>query len=82
MSRYYFHLRNDLDADDDEGQELPDLTAAHAKAVEYARQMAAASVVEEGKINLAHSIEVHDESGAIALAVSFGDALTILNQPG
>ena len=82
MPHYYFHLRNDLDVNDDEGLELPDATAAQAKALGYARDMAAVSIVETGKVDLSHIIEVQDESGAIIATVTFGDALTILNAPG
>lgn len=82
MPRYYFHLRNDLDVRDEEGQERPDALAARAKALQYAREMAAVSVVEQGKVDLSHFIEVQDGSCAVIASVTFGDALTILNAPG
>ena len=77
MSRYYFHLRNDISVDDEEGEELPSLDAAHAQAVAYARDMTAASVLEHSRINLHHRIEVADEAGAIVLKVEFGDVVAI-----
>jgi hypothetical protein len=77
VPRYFFHLRNDLDVPDLEGQELPDLDAAHAQAVAYAVDMAAASVLEHRKVNLHHRIEVEDEAGQVLEAVKFGDAVAI-----
>jgi hypothetical protein len=77
MPRYFFHLRNDLDVPDPEGKELPDLDAARAQALAFAVDMAAASVLEHRKLNLQHRIDVEDETGAILLTVTFGDAITL-----
>ena len=41
MPRFYFHLRNDLSVDDEEGVELPDLAAARDHAIYNARSIAA-----------------------------------------
>jgi hypothetical protein len=75
MPRYFFHLRNDMDVPDPEGQELADLDAARAQAVAYAIDMAAASVLEHRKVNLQHRIEVEDEAGQVLETVKFGDAV-------
>lgn len=77
MPRYFFHLYNDLVVRDEEGEELPDLAAAHARAVQYARDMTATGVVEHGTINLRHRIEVTGEQGDTLLKVEFGDAFTL-----
>lgn len=77
MPRFFFHLRNDLSADDEEGLELPDLEAARARAAEFALDMSAASVLEQRKINLHHRIEVADENGDHVLTVEFGDVVTV-----
>jgi hypothetical protein len=77
MPRFYFHLRNDMDVDDEEGMELPDLKAAHVRAEQYALDMSAASVLEHKKINLHHRIEVVNEQSEHVLTVEFGDVLTI-----
>ena len=77
MPRFYFNLRNDLSVDDEEGMELPDVEAARALAAKYVLDMAAASVLEQGKINLSHRIEVTDERGDNIAAVEFGDVVTI-----
>ena len=77
MPRYYFHLRNDLSLDDEEGEEYPTLEAARERAVQYALDMSAASVVEERKLNLHHRIEVADSDGRIVFAVKFGDVVKV-----
>jgi hypothetical protein len=77
VPRYFFHLRNDLDVPDLEGQELPDLGSARAQAVAYAVDMAAASVLEHRKVNLRHRIDVEDEAGQVLDTVNFGDVIAI-----
>ena len=77
MARYFFHLRNDLDVPDREGQELPDLDAARAQAVVFAVDMAAASVLEHRKVNLHHRIDIEDGAGQVLHTVEFGDVVAI-----
>lgn len=77
MPRFYFHLRNDLSVDDEEGIELPDIEAARERAIEFAVDMSAASVLEHRKLNLHHKIEVADQNGDIVQIVEFGDVLTV-----
>jgi hypothetical protein len=77
MPRFFFHLRNDLTVDDSEGKELPDSKAAHAQAERYATEMAAFSLVEHGRINLQHRIEVTNEAGQNVAIVKFGDVVGI-----
>jgi hypothetical protein len=77
MPRYFFHLRNDLSVDDEEGQELPGLEAARTRAEKYALDMSAASILEHRKVNLHHRIEVGDDTGQIVLTVEFGDVVTV-----
>ena len=77
MPRFYFHLRNDMNVDDPEGKELPDLDEAIRCARVYAIDMAAASIVEHHKLNGTHRIEVADQSGEIVCAVRFGDVVKI-----
>jgi hypothetical protein len=59
MPRYYFHVHDDLDFEDEEGLDLPDVTAARAKAVEGARDLMCATL-RDGHLNLDHSIAVAD----------------------
>jgi hypothetical protein len=77
VPRYYFHLRDDMSVDDEEGQELADLDAARRTAAKYALDMSAASILEHAKINLNHRIEVADGGGEIVLTVEFGDVVTV-----
>jgi hypothetical protein len=77
VPRFYFHLRNDLSVDDEEGIELPDIEAARERAIEFAVDMSAASVLEHRKLNLHHKIEVADQNGDIVEIVEFGDVLTV-----
>ena len=76
MPRFYFHLRNDVIAEDKEGQDLPDLASARQAAITAARQLAAESV-REGRLHLDHYIEIENEYGAIVARVTFREALTI-----
>jgi hypothetical protein len=77
MARFFFNLRDDMSVDDEEGVELPDVEAARARAEAYALDMSAASVLEQGRIDLHHRIEVTDEAGRNVLTVEFGDVVTV-----
>ena len=77
MPRFFFDLHNDISIQDPEGQELPDVRSAMARAVKEARQMIIASVTDHGKIDLLHSIRVRDQSGTIVGQVEFGDAVSV-----
>jgi hypothetical protein len=77
MPRYFFHLRNDIEADDDEGEEWPDAATARTRAIRYAQEMAALSVVSHGRIRMHHHVDVADESGGVLFSVTFGDAVKI-----
>ena len=76
MPRFYFHLRNDLDAEDEEGRELSDIEAARAAAVDDARNMAAESV-RTGHLTLSHFVEVAGEDGELRFRVTFGEAVEV-----
>lgn len=76
MPRFYFHLRNDLVVDDDEGMELPNLAAARDHAVFNARSIAAENV-HKGRLNLSHRIEIAADSGQILSTVTFADAVQV-----
>ena len=76
MPRYFFHLFNGEVSRDDEGKELSDQSAAHEKALSYARDMAAVTV-RDGYLNLTHRIEVTDQDGDLVVNMPFGDAVRI-----
>jgi hypothetical protein len=79
MPRFYFHVHNDYDAEDQEGMELPDLTAARTFAVESARDLVCESV-SKGHLNLDHRIDIADEDGTVLQSVTFREAFTITGQ--
>jgi hypothetical protein len=81
MPRFYFHLRNDMSVNDEEGLELPSIEGARLRAEKYALDMSAASVLEHRKINLHHRIEVANARGQIVLTVEFGDVVRIESNP-
>ncbi|HYJ30590.1 MAG TPA: hypothetical protein VEW25_09650 [Allosphingosinicella sp.] len=76
MPRYFFHLRNDVSTDDEEGLEVPDLVGARDYAIFNARAIAAENV-HKGHLDLSHRIEIGDETGAIVDTVTFRDAVSV-----
>jgi len=74
---YYCDLHNDLDVDDLEGKELPDLNAAIAHALCEALHMIQASVADKGRIDLRHHIDIRSEAGEILYVLHFEDAVTV-----
>lgn len=76
MPIFRFHIINDIDVADPEGQELPNLAAAHLRAIDYARDLAAAAV-RQGRLDLKHRIEVEDKDGAKLVTITFADAIEV-----
>ena len=74
MPRFYFNLRNDISVDDQEGRDFPDIATARQNAILEARQMASEQV-QKGRLNLNHSIEVTDETGAVVDTIYFAEAV-------
>ncbi|MBN9554383.1 MAG: hypothetical protein J0H61_06890 [Alphaproteobacteria bacterium] len=76
MPRYFFHVRDD-DGDvsrDLEGQDLPDLSAARAEAVNANREMLGERILHGGPLNR-HRIEISDASGQVLEKVDVSDVL-------
>ena len=76
MPRYFFDLHNDVDATDEEGEDLPDLEAAIDHALCEARIMIQASLQETGRIDLRHHIDVREGSEVVHV-MHFEDAVTV-----
>lgn len=75
MPRFYFNLANGTEfAEDEEGVLLPDIAAAHARAVESLRDVMAGDVMM-GDLNTASFIEVEDEQHNLSFIVSFEEAV-------
>jgi hypothetical protein len=77
MPRFYFHLINDMDVPDHEGEDLPDLAAAQAFALRQARAMIAAMALDEGRLVLHHRIDIEDEQHSLVGTMAFRDAVRI-----
>ena len=77
VPRNYFHLYNDMDVQDLEGIELPDLPAARAAAIEQARGMIGEMAKTEARIVLSHHIDIEDEDKRVLDTVIFRDIIRI-----
>jgi uncharacterized protein DUF6894 len=77
MPRYYFHVRNHIQTEDEEGMDLPDPTAARAIALDAARDLVCASIHENGNVNLDHYILITDEADEQVMTLTFREAFTI-----
>jgi hypothetical protein len=76
VPRYFFHVYDDVIAEDEEGAELPNLAAARLNALHGARDLIAEQV-RRGYIVLSHWIDVMDEQGEKVLTITFRDAVDI-----
>lgn len=76
MPRFFFHLRNDLSVDDEEGVDLADLASARSHAIANIRELAC-EAVRSGELVLGHKIEVADESGSRVLTITYADAILV-----
>lgn len=78
MPLYFLHVR---DSDglirDLEGSSLSNLEAARIEAIASARELMVDSIVTEGHVGIARSIEVCDANGARLLVVPFSEAVTV-----
>ena len=77
--RYYFHLYNDIDVPDEEGKELPGLTAAREWAASQARILFGEMAKEQGRVVLSHRIDIEDSGGQVLATVSFGEVVNVEN---
>ena len=76
MPRFYFHLHNDVDVSDEDGEDFPDLDAALAHAVRMVRFEASEGALG-GRIVLSHRIDIEDGDGAVLGTVHFRDAVEV-----
>src|SRR5688500_16628488 len=76
MPRFYFHVRDGVDCDDDEGLILTDCAAARAEALRGARSLMA-DQLGNGQLKLDGRIEVTDEAGRHVLTMPFREAVAI-----
>jgi hypothetical protein len=63
MRRFYFHLRaGDELMPDEEGIDLPDLSAARSEAIEAARELLAGAI-KDGRSEVPEALVIADEDG-------------------
>jgi hypothetical protein len=77
MPRFYFHVLDDLDTQDDEGAELANVDEARRHATIAARVLMCETLAQEGRITLHHSIEIQDEEHTLVETVYFRQAVRI-----
>ena len=80
MPRFYFHLFNDIESPDQEGDVLPNAAVELQRAKILAREMAAESV-KRGHLILEHRIELTNEHGD-RIGTRFSDVVDIRESPG
>jgi hypothetical protein len=79
MAIYRFHLINShIDADDEQGQELPSLDAARKRAIAGIRGFLDGEIAK-GLLDMHGRIDIEDEDGSVLSTVSFADAVSIRN---
>lgn len=82
MPHFYFHLYNQVGfVPDEEGEDLPDLTAAKSRAIENIRSILAGEI-GEGRLDLRGFIEIAGADGAIVASVRFAEALELYPEEG
>jgi hypothetical protein len=80
VPRYFFHVYDDVVALDDEGLKLENVTIARDSAVRAARGLAAAQIMEQGKVNIRHRIDVEDEERRPVLTLPFSAAFGVVDE--
>ena len=76
MPLYYFNVYNDDITLDDEGVELADQEAAHARAIKEVRALAAETVLH-GHLTRSHRLEVTDPQRTVLAVLRFDEAVDI-----
>lgn len=77
MPLYFFNLRDRGELiEDEEGSELPDVTAAEQVAIHSARDLMAADI-RRGRLFLDNAIVITDEAGGIVSTITFREAIDI-----
>jgi hypothetical protein len=77
MARYFLHINNGGGySEDAEGQELADLDAARAAAIDGVRSLLSEEA-RQGQLDLSGQIEIADADGNILLTVPFSEAVEL-----
>ena len=78
MPRFFFHVHNDIDADDEEGVELPASTDLRAYTRDCICGLICDSIKRHERLNLDHYVLVTNEVGQDVLKLTFREAFTII----
>jgi hypothetical protein len=76
MARYFSHLHDDIVTLDEEGMELPNLSAARDNAIATIRGLICGDV-QNGWLDLRHRVEVASEDHQRLLTVAYAEALDL-----
>ena len=77
MPTFHLHLINaQVDAEDNEGFDLPSLADARAKAIDGIRGFLGHEVTT-GKLDLRGRIDIENDDGAVLATIPFDEAITI-----
>lgn len=77
VARFFFHIRDDFDTNDEEGAELRDLDSARERAISSARALMSETLISDGRLTLSHRIDIEDEEHSTVASVRFGEAVKI-----
>ena len=75
MPHYFFHVLNEIEARDEDGQYFADLDEAVAEARETAADLIRDEIRGGRQIHPDHRIEIEDEQGQVVFVLRFGDLL-------
>jgi hypothetical protein len=79
MPHYHLHLHNaHVDASDEQGHELENLTAAREMALHGIRDFLAHEVMQ-GRLDLRGQVDVANDSGHILASVTFVEAVAVIS---
>jgi hypothetical protein len=73
MPQYFFHVLNDIESRDDDGQFFTDLDEAVSEARETAADLIRDEIRAGRKIHPDHRIEIEDEQSRVVHVLRFGD---------
>jgi hypothetical protein len=73
MPRYFFHVLNDIESREEDGQEFPDLDAAKAEARATAADLIRDEIRAGRLLHPDHRIEIEDGRGHVLHVLRFGD---------
>ncbi|HEX8257921.1 MAG TPA: hypothetical protein VF589_09825 [Allosphingosinicella sp.] len=77
MPRFHLHQRGGVrDFTDEDGQDLPGLTAAHQHAIDGIRSILADEILH-GRLPLGERIDIEDEAGRVLLSVDFAESFRL-----